>query len=72
LASRPGRRHHSSHDVAFAEAATVRTDEYALTREDADAVGKQRFITLGMRATGALLVVVFTLREPDIHRLISV
>ena len=28
-------------------------------------------MTLGMSATGALLVVVFTHREPDIYRLIS-
>lgn len=47
------------------------TDDQALTREDPDAVGEQRFVTLGMSATGALLVVVFTHREPDIYRLIS-
>ena len=59
------------HHVSFAEAATVLTDDYALTREDPDSVGEQRFISLGMSATGALLVVVYTLREPDIYRLIS-
>ena len=59
------------HGVAFAEAVTVFTDYFALTREDADAVGEQRFVTLGMSATGALLVVVFTHREPDIYRPIS-
>ena len=47
------------------------TDDQALTREDPDAIGEQRFVTLGMSATGALLVVVFTHREPDIYRLIS-
>jgi uncharacterized protein len=47
-----------AHDVAFAEAATVLSDDYALTREDPDAFGEQRFVTLGMSATGALLVVV--------------
>jgi uncharacterized protein len=59
------------HHVSFAEAATVLTDDYALTREDPDSIGEQRFISLGMSATGALLVVVYTHREPDIYRLIS-
>ena len=59
------------HGGSFAEAATVLTDDYALTREDQDSIGERRFISLGMSATGAMLVVVFTLREPDIYRLIS-
>ena len=59
------------HDVSFAEAATVLVDDYALTREDPDAVDEQRFVTLGISATGALLVVVYTHREPDIDRPIS-
>lgn len=59
------------HGVAFSEAATVLTDDAALTREDPDSQGEQRFVTLGMSATGALLVVVYTHREPDIYRLIS-
>ena len=57
--------------MSFAEAATVLTDDYALTRDDPDSSGEQRFVTLGMSATGALLVVVYTHREPDIYRLIS-
>lgn len=59
------------HGVSFAEAATVLTDDFALTREDPDAIGEQRFVSLGMSATGALLVVVYTHREPDAWRLIS-
>ncbi len=59
------------HGVSFAEAATVLADDHALTREGPDAVGEQRFVSLGMSATGALLVVVYTHREPDIYRLIS-
>ena len=47
------------------------SDDDALTREDEDSVLEQRFVTLGMSATGALLVVVYTHREPDIYRLIS-
>ena len=60
-----------AHDVAFSEAATVLSDDFSLSREDPDSVGEQRFITLGMSATGVLLVVVYTHREPDIYRLIS-
>lgn len=59
------------HDVSFAEAATVLNDDYALTREDPDSFGEQRFVTLGLSATGSLLVVVYTHREQDTYRLIS-
>ena len=59
------------HGVSFSEAATVLTDDYALTREDQDSIGEQRFISLGRSATGAMLVVVYTHREPDSYRLIS-
>ena len=59
------------HGISFAEAATVLVDEYALSREDQDSIGEQRFVSLGMSGTGALLVVVYTHREPDIYRLIS-
>lgn len=59
------------HGVSVAEAATVLTDEYALSREDPDSIGEQRFVSLGMSGTGALLVVVYTHRDPDIYRLIS-
>lgn len=60
-----------AHGVGFAEAATVLTDDHALTREDPDSAGEQRFVSLGMSATGSMLVVVYTHREPDIYRLIS-
>ena len=59
------------HGVSFAEAATVLTDDCALTREDRVSAGEQRFVSLGMSSTGTLLVVVYTHREPDIYRLIS-
>ena len=52
-------------------AATVLEDDFALTREDADALNEQRFVTLGMSSIGSLLVVVYTYREADIVRLIS-
>lgn len=59
------------HGVGFSEAATVLEDEYALTREDPDALDKQRFVTLGLSGLGSLLVVVYTYREPNIVRIIS-
>jgi uncharacterized DUF497 family protein len=45
-------------------------DQLALTREDKDAEGEQKFLTIGVNATGRLLVVVFTCRGEEI-RLIS-
>ncbi len=57
------------HGVSFSEAATVLDDE-SLIREDPDAINEQRFVSLGLSATGALLVV-YTHREPDVYRLIS-
>jgi uncharacterized protein len=59
-----------AHGVNFAEAATVLEDDFALTREDDDALHEQRFVTLSMSGIGSLLVVVYTYREPDIVRLI--
>ena len=59
------------HGVSFADAVAVFEDNLALTREDPDAEDEQRFVSLGMDAVGALLVVVYTHREPDIIRLIS-
>lgn len=60
-----------THRVTFAEAVTVFEDDFALTREDPDAVGEERFVTLGLSDLGNLLVVVYTHRAPDIIRVIS-
>ena len=60
-----------THRVSFAEAVTVLEDDFALTREDADAVDEERFVTLGLSNLGNLLVVVYTYREPDVIRVIS-
>lgn len=49
---RKGEANLQAHGVSFAEAATVVADDYALIREDPDAIGEQRFVTLGMSATG--------------------
>jgi len=56
--------------VTFDEAKQVLLDPYALTREDTDAKGENRFITLGMGAKQRILIVVWTLRG-DTVRLIS-
>jgi hypothetical protein len=56
--------------VTFDEARHVLLDPFALTREDVDANGEQRFVTLGMGGRGRVLVAVWTLRGNRI-RLIS-
>jgi uncharacterized DUF497 family protein len=60
-----------THGVSFAEASTVFSDDFALTREDLLASGEQRLVTLGLSDTGNLLVVVYAYREPDTLRVIS-
>ena len=59
----------SKHGVDFADAATVLSDDLALTRRD-EHPNEERFVTLGMDALGRVLVVVFTWRDEEI-RLIS-
>lgn len=58
------------HGIRFSDAENVLFDPMALTREDGDAEGEQRYVATGMDATGRLLVVVFTYRGEEI-RLIS-
>jgi uncharacterized DUF497 family protein len=58
------------HRVSFADAEQALHDPQAITIEDPDAEGEQRFVTLGADALGRLLVVVYTLRR-DRVRLIS-
>jgi len=60
-----------AHGVSFAEAVTVLEDDFALTREDPDAVEERRFVTLGLSNLGNMLVVVYAHREPEILRVIS-
>lgn len=61
----------SNHEgVTFDEAKQVLLDPYVLTREDVDADGEQRFVSLGMGDKGRILIVVWTLRG-DFVRLIS-
>lgn len=58
------------HGVRFSDAETVLFDPNALTREDMDSEGEQRFVTVGMDAGDHILVVVYTYRGEYI-RLIS-
>ena len=60
-----------AHGVSFAEAVTVLNDDHALTRQDPDVQGEERFVTLGLSDIAQLLVVVYVYREPDVIRLIS-
>jgi uncharacterized DUF497 family protein len=58
------------HGVDFSDAVGVFEDEMAITIEDPDAAGEQRFVTLGMDKLGRIVVVVYTYRRDEI-RLIS-
>ncbi len=57
------------HGVDFADAATVFSDDHALTIPD-EHPDEERFVTIGMDALGRILVVVFTWSGPHI-RMIS-
>ena len=58
------------HRVDFADAATSVEDPFALTTRDDSSEDEERWVTLGMSATGDLLVVVWTWRA-EVVRLIS-
>ena len=58
------------HGVSFAHAEQALYDEQAVTIEDPDALGEQRFLTLGMDSLGRVLVVCHTQRD-ERTRLIS-
>ncbi len=64
------RSNYQKHGIDFADAVTVLDDTAALTRQDVDSE-EIRHITLGMDATGRLLVVVYTYRDEDTARIIS-
>ena len=58
------------HRVSFADAEQALRDPRAVTIEDPDSEGEQRFVTAGADTLGRVLVVVYTLRGDRI-RLIS-
>ena len=53
------------HGVSFADAEGVLEDPLAVTIEDPDAEGEQRFITVGLGSAGELLVLVWTERGDE-------
>ncbi|MFZ2629163.1 MAG: BrnT family toxin [Rugosibacter sp.] len=53
------------HGVSFAEAEPVFYDDRALTREDTEAAGEVRFLTVGADALGRILTVCWTEYPPD-------
>jgi uncharacterized DUF497 family protein len=58
------------HGIRFSDAETLLFDPDALTREDIESEGEQRFVTVGMDAGSHILVAVYAYRSEDI-RLIS-
>lgn len=58
------------HRVSFADAEGALKDPLAVTVEDPDVEGEQRFITIGLGSAGELLVVVWT-ESKDQYRVIS-
>ena len=55
LRSQEERREHQKHDVEFEDAQAVLPDPFALTWDDEDAEGVQRFLQLGMDTVGRAL-----------------
>jgi hypothetical protein len=53
------------HGVSFADAEGVLEDPLAVTVEDPDAEGEQRFVSIGLGNAGDLLVVVWTERDGE-------
>lgn len=58
------------HGVEFADAVGALDDPHAITIEDPDAEGEQRFVTIGLDLLGRVAVVVYAYRGENI-RLIS-
>jgi uncharacterized protein len=55
------------HGMEFADAVGVFEDPGALTMEDPDSEGEQRFLSLGLDFLGRLIVVAYTYRGDDIR-----
>jgi uncharacterized protein len=58
------------HGVTFADAEGVLQDPLAVTIEDPDSQGEQRYVAIGLGSLGDLLVVVYAERGEE-YRLIS-
>jgi uncharacterized protein len=57
------------HGVDFADAALVLEDDLALTAEDPDGRGEERWVTMGHDPNQQVLVVVYTWRGDRIRRI---
>ena len=60
----------NKHGVEFADAVGVFDDPDAITIEDPDSEGEQRFLSIGLDVLGRIIVVAYTYRDDDV-RLIS-
>ena len=60
----------NKHGVEFADAVGVFEDPDAITVEDPDSEGEQRFLSIGLDVLGRIIVVAYTYRDDDV-RLIS-
>jgi uncharacterized DUF497 family protein len=58
------------HGISFPDAEGVFADPLAVSAEDPDAQGEQRFIAIGLGNAGQVLVVVYSARDGE-YRLIS-
>jgi uncharacterized DUF497 family protein len=58
------------HGIRFSDAELVLFDPGALTREDEDSEGEQRFVTVGLDTLGRVLTVVYSY-QGDAIRMIS-
>ena len=56
------RTNFAKHGVAFDNAESALTDPLGLTRDDPDAPGERRFVTVGADALGRIVTVVYTYR----------
>lgn len=61
---------HRKHGIRFSDAEHVLFDSMALTREDYDIEGEQRFVSIGADSIGRIVVVVYMYVGEDV-RLIS-
>jgi uncharacterized DUF497 family protein len=64
------RANFAKHGVRFADAVIALEDDSALTIRDLSSEGEERWVTMGLDASGRLLVVVYTWRGERV-RLIS-
>lgn len=57
----------AKHGVAFEDAELVLSDPLGLTRKDPDAVGEERFVTVGADALGRIMAVVYAYRDEELR-----